>query len=107
MKNPPAMQETWVQSPGWEDPLEEGKNTGNPLQYSCPENPIDRGVRLATVQGVARVARDLATKPPPSPSYNQHPSLLTCLNTPSTGKKQQKKKKQLHIAISYQVFSLL
>ena len=22
VKNPPAMQETWVQSPGWEDPLE-------------------------------------------------------------------------------------
>ena len=22
-KNPPAMQETWVQSLGWEDPLEE------------------------------------------------------------------------------------
>ena len=24
LKNPPAMQETWVQSLGWEDPLEEG-----------------------------------------------------------------------------------
>ena len=23
LKNLPAMQETWVQSPGWEDPLEE------------------------------------------------------------------------------------
>ena len=23
VKNPPAMQETWVQSPGWEDALEE------------------------------------------------------------------------------------
>ena len=23
VKNPPAMQETWVQSLGWEDPLEE------------------------------------------------------------------------------------
>jgi len=22
VKNPPAMQETWVQSMGWEDPLE-------------------------------------------------------------------------------------
>ena len=27
VKNPPAMQETWVQSLGWEDPLEEGKAT--------------------------------------------------------------------------------
>ena len=25
VKNPPAMQETWVQSLGWEDPLEKGK----------------------------------------------------------------------------------
>ena len=25
VKNLPAMQETWVQSPGWEDPLEKGK----------------------------------------------------------------------------------
>ena len=24
VKNPPAMQETWVQSPSWEDPLEKG-----------------------------------------------------------------------------------
>ena len=34
------MQETWVQSLGWEDPLEEGMAT---LQYSCLENPMDRG----------------------------------------------------------------
>ena len=27
IKNPPAMQETWVQSLGWEDPLENGKAT--------------------------------------------------------------------------------
>ena len=25
VKNPPAMQGTWVQSLGWEDPLEKGK----------------------------------------------------------------------------------
>ena len=24
VKNPPAMQETWVRSLGWEDPLEKG-----------------------------------------------------------------------------------
>ena len=36
VKNPPAMQETWVRSLGWEDPLEEGMAT---LQYSCLENP--------------------------------------------------------------------
>ena len=27
LKNPPAMRETWVQSLGWEDPLEKGKAT--------------------------------------------------------------------------------
>jgi len=27
VKNPPAMQEFWVQSLGWEDPLEKGKAT--------------------------------------------------------------------------------
>ena len=27
VKNPPAMWETWIQSLGWEDPLEKGKTT--------------------------------------------------------------------------------
>ena len=27
VKNPPAMQKTWVQSLGWENPLEKGKAT--------------------------------------------------------------------------------
>ena len=27
VKNPPAVQESWVQSLGWEDPLEKGKAT--------------------------------------------------------------------------------
>ena len=31
-----------------------GEGNGNPLQYSCLENPIDGGVRLATVHGVAK-----------------------------------------------------
>ena len=52
VKNPPAMQETQVASLGQEDPLEEGN--GNPLQYSWPENPMDRGSWWATVQGVAK-----------------------------------------------------
>ena len=37
VKNPPAMWETWVQPLGWEDPP--GGGHGNPLQYSCLENP--------------------------------------------------------------------
>ena len=50
VKNPPAMQETWVQSLAWEDPLEKG--IGNQFQYSCLENPMDRGAWQATVHGV-------------------------------------------------------
>ena len=41
-----------VRSLGQEDPLEE--RIGNPLQYSCLENPMDRGAWQATVHGVAR-----------------------------------------------------
>ena len=44
-----------------------GGGHGYPLQYSCLENPMDRGAWQATVYGVARVGHDLATKPPGSP----------------------------------------
>ena len=43
-----------------------GEGNGNPLQYSCLENPMDRGAWQATVYGVTRVGHNLATKPPPS-----------------------------------------
>ena len=35
-----------------------GEGFGNPLEYSCLENPMDRGARRATVHGVARVRYD-------------------------------------------------
>ena len=35
-----------------------GGRRGNPLQYSCLENPMDRGAWQATVHGVARVGYD-------------------------------------------------
>ena len=31
-----------------------GEGNGNPLQYSCLENPLDRGARWATVHGVTK-----------------------------------------------------
>ena len=31
-----------------------GRGNGNPLQYSCLENPMDRGAWWATVHGVAK-----------------------------------------------------
>ena len=35
VKNPPAMQKTWVQSLGWEDPLEKGKATHSSSSLAC------------------------------------------------------------------------
>ena len=52
VKNLSEMQEIPVRSLGWEDPLE--KVNGNPLQYSCLGNPMDRGARQATVYWVAK-----------------------------------------------------
>ena len=45
------MQETQVPSLGWE-------GNGNPLQYSCLENPMDRGAQF---MGLQRVGHDWAT----------------------------------------------
>ena len=38
------------------------EGNGNPLQYSCLENPMDIGAWWAAVHGVTRVGHDLATK---------------------------------------------
>ena len=35
-----------------------GEGNGNPLQYSCLENPIGRGAWWATVHGVAKSRHD-------------------------------------------------
>ena len=53
IKNLPAVQETWVQFLGLEDPLEKGMAT-QPLQYSCLKDPMERGARWATVHGVTK-----------------------------------------------------
>ena len=49
VKNPPAVQETWVQSLGWEDPLEKGMATHSSIL--AWRIPVDRG---ATVHRVAK-----------------------------------------------------
>ena len=52
VKNPPAMQETLVQSLAWEDPPEGGMATHSSiLAWSIP---VDRGAWQATVHGVAK-----------------------------------------------------
>ena len=38
-----------------------GEGNGNPLQYSCLENPMDRGACWATVRRMQRVGHDWAT----------------------------------------------
>ena len=60
VKNPLVMRETWVQSLGWEDPLEEGMATHSSIR--AWRILMDRGAWWATVQGVARVGHDLVTK---------------------------------------------
>ena len=42
-----------------------GEGRGNPLQYSCLRNPMDRGAWWAAVRGIARVGHNLVTSPPP------------------------------------------
>ena len=32
-----------------------GEGNGNPLQYSCLENPMDKGARQATVHGITEL----------------------------------------------------
>ena len=64
LKNPPANAGDMGSVPRWR--RSPGEGNGNPLQHSCLENPIDRGVWQATVPGVTRVRHDLAAKPPPA-----------------------------------------
>ena len=51
IKKLPAMWETWVQSLGWEDPLEEGMATHSSIL--AWRIPMDRGAWWAVVHGVA------------------------------------------------------
>ena len=61
VKNPPANAGDVGLIPG--SGRSPGEGNGNPLQYSCLENPMDRGAWQTTVNGVARVGHDLVTKP--------------------------------------------
>ena len=59
VKNPPAMWETWVQSMGWEDPLEKGMATHSSIL--AWRIPMDRGAWWATVLGVTESRTQLST----------------------------------------------
>ena len=55
VKNPPANAGDLGSSPG--SGRSPGGGNGNPLQYSCLGNPMDRGAWRATVHGVVGLDR--------------------------------------------------
>ena len=55
VKNLPASARDAGSMPGWG--RSPGGGNGNPLQYSCLGNPMDRGDWQATVQGVAKESK--------------------------------------------------
>ena len=59
VKTLPGVQQTWVQSLGWKDPL--GKGMATHSSILCLENSMDRGAWQAIVHGVARVRHDWVT----------------------------------------------
>ena len=60
VKNPPAVQETWVQSLGWEDPLEEGMATHSSLL--AWKTPWTEELGGLWYMGSQRVRHNWATK---------------------------------------------
>ena len=52
IKNLPTMQETWVQSLGWDDPLEKVMATHSSIP--AWRIPMDRGAWRAAAHGVAK-----------------------------------------------------
>ena len=58
VKNPPAMQEAWVQSLGWEEPLEEGMATHTSIL--AWRILTDREAWWATAHGVAKSRTQLS-----------------------------------------------
>ena len=60
VQNPPAMQETWVRSLGWEDPLEEGVTTHSSILPRIPWT--EETGRLLLSMGSQKAGHDWATK---------------------------------------------
>ena len=52
VKNRPAMQETWIRSLSWKNPLEEGMATHSSILVW--RIPMDRGAWWATVYGIPK-----------------------------------------------------
>ena len=62
-----------------------GGRHGNSLQYSCPENPLDRGARPATIHRVAtsRTHRSTSWTQVGSSSAHTRSSFVHCCSAPS------------------------
>ena len=81
VKRLPTMRETRLRSLGWEDPLE--KEMATPLQYSCLENPMDRGAWWAAVHGVTKSQTRLSEYSTLTDIIlNSHMTFTSFLNTP-------------------------
>jgi len=52
VKKPPANAGAMGWIPGWG--RTPGEGNGNPLQYSCLGNPMERGARQVIVHGIAK-----------------------------------------------------
>ena len=58
-----------------------GERNGNPLQYSCLENPMDRGAWRATVPGVTKSQHNSVTQQQEQKRpHRASSSLLLCEN---------------------------
>ena len=59
-----------------------GESNGNPLQYSCLENPMDRGAWWAAGHGVAKSQTRLSDF---TFTFNGNPLQCSCLENPRDG----------------------
>ena len=82
VKNLPAVRETQVQFPSWEDPLMKGMATHSRI---CLENSMDREVWWATAHGVTKSWTQLS---------NTHTHTHLCID--STYQLQKQLKKKIH-----------
>ena len=80
VKNLSVMWETWVQSLGWGDPLEEGMAT--PSSILAWRIPMDRGAWQATVHGVIEsdTTEQLSTPYPPPAKETERAIQRLCLH---------------------------
>ena len=83
VKNPLPMQETQCSISG--SGRSPGEGNGNPLQYSCLENPTDRGAWWATVYGAAKSQTWLSMHRRDSRGGALSPSRLSRMKNPQAG----------------------